>query len=68
MTIRFLTAFGMTLCRFIQGVEKAAAKPLLFPLPPPPANARHFDRREKSPQKYVIGTEGMNLLKKKRHR
>jgi len=41
----------MTLYLIIWGVEKAAATPLLFPLPSSPANARHSDRREESPKK-----------------
>ena len=41
---------------------KSSGKAAAFSHPPSLANARHFDRREKSPQKCVIGTAGRNLL------
>jgi len=44
------------------GMGKNSGEAAVFSHPSPPANARHFDWKEKSPQKYVICTEGRNLL------
>jgi len=54
-TGRFLTAFGMTLYRIIWGWEKAAAKPLLFPIPPSSANARHSWRAKRQSRSRLKG-------------
>jgi len=38
------------------GMGKSSGEAAAFSHPPSPANARHFNRREKSPQKHILCT------------
>ena len=60
---RFLPEVGMTLLsdRW-SGVGELAAQPPILPLLFFFANARHSERSEESPQKYVLCTAGRNPL------